>query len=155
MSARYLIVHAEWCPHCVTLLDTMKTLGGNPSKTGEYNVNGTIVRAIEQKELNNPEIKAILGNRHIAGFPTILIKNNNSFNEYNGSRDIESLRQLFSKPKKSKKFSKKQRKVRERKVRESKTKKRNKSTRKTRKTRKPKSTSWLLISVLCCCKVKW
>ena len=145
MSARYLIVHAEWCPHCVTLLDTMKTLGGNPSKTGEYNVNGTIVRAIEQKELNNPDIKAILGNRHIAGFPTILIKNNNSFNEYNGSRDIESLRQLFSKPKKSKKFSKKQRKVRERKprerkVRQSKTTKRKKST---RKTRKPKSTSWL------------
>ena len=142
---RFFIVHAEWCPHCVTLLDTMKTLSGNPSKIGEYNVNGTIVRAIEQKELNNPDIKAILGNRHIAGFPTILIKNNNSFNEYNGSRDIESLRQLFSKPKKSKKFSKKQRKVRERKprerkVRQSKTTKRKKST---RKTRKPKSTSWL------------
>jgi len=140
MSARYLIVHAEWCPHCVTLLDTMKTLGGNPSKTGEYNVNGAKVRAIEQEELNNPEIKAILGNRPIVGFPTILIKTKNSFDEYNGSRDIESLRQLFSKPKKSKKFSKKQRKPRERKVRQSKTTKRKKST---RKTRKPKSTSWL------------
>ena len=141
MSVRYFIVHAEWCPHCVTLLDTMKTLCGNPSKTGEYNLNGAKIRAIEQQELINPEIKAILGNIPIVGFPTILVKIKNSFDEYNGSRDIESLRQLFSKPKKSKKISKKQRKLRQ-----SKTTKRKKSTRKTRntrKTRKPKSTSFL------------
>ena len=143
MSVRFYIVHAEWCPHCVTLLDTMKILDGNPSKTGEYNVNGTTVRAIEQKELNNPDIKVILGNRHIEGFPTILIKNKNSFDEYNGSRDIESLRQLFSKPKNPKKISKKQSKSRERKVRQRKTPKGKKSIRKTRKARKPKPTSWL------------
>jgi len=127
----------------------MKILDGNPSKTGEYNVNGTTVRAIEQKELNNPDIKVILGNRHIEGFPTILIKNKNSFDEYNGSRDIESLRQLFSKPKNPKnpknpkKMSKKQSKSRERKVRQRKTPKGKKSIRKTRKARKPKPTSWL------------
>jgi transposase len=115
----------------------MKTIGGYPSKNGEYNVNGEIVREIEQKELSKPDIKKILGDRQIDGFPTILIKNNKSFDEYNGSRDIDSLRQLFSKPKKSKKFSKNKNK------RKRKTLRKRKSKRNRKTTRKPKPLSWL------------
>jgi arsenate reductase-like glutaredoxin family protein len=100
MHISFYIIHAEWCHHCVTLLETMQTIGGVPSKNGEYNVKGTIVKAIEQKELNNPETQNILGNIQISGFPTILIKNNNDFNEYNGLRDSESLLKLFKKNKK-------------------------------------------------------
>lgn len=131
MHTKFYIVHAEWCPHCVTLLDTMKTIGGYPSKQGEYNVNGTIVRAIEQKELSKPEVKTILDNKRIKAFPTILIKNKNGFNEYNGPREAESLIQLFSKSKKYKKSKRHTNKQRG-------------PTRKipTRKTR-PKIVSWL------------
>jgi len=115
----------------------MKTIGGDLSKIGEYNVNGTMVRAIEQKELSKPDIKTILGDRHIDGFPSILIKNKNSFDEYNGSRDIESLRQLFSKPKKSKKISKKQKR------RQRKTVRNRKRARKKKTVRNRKTVSWL------------
>jgi len=136
MHTKFYIVHAEWCPHCVTLLDTMKTIGGYPSKQGEYNVNGTIVRAIEQKELSKPEVKTILDNKRIKAFPTILIKNKTDFNEYNGPREAESLIQLFSKYKKYKKYKRHTNKQRgpTRKI----------PTRKipTRKT-KPKIVSWL------------
>jgi thiol-disulfide isomerase/thioredoxin len=128
MHTKFYIIHADWCPHCITLLETMKTIGGYPSKQGEYNVNGTIVRAIEQKELSKPQVKTILGNKRINAFPTILIKNRTGFNEYKGPRETESLIQLFSKYKKPKRHTSKQHRL---------TMKR--STRKT----KPKIVSWL------------
>jgi len=128
MYTRFYIIHAKWCPHCITLLDTMKTIGGYPSKRGEYNVNGTIVRAIEQSELNKPDVKTILKRRQIKAFPTILIKNKSGFSEYNGPREPESLIELFSKYKKNKRHTSKQRGT-TRKIQ-------------TRK-RKSKSSSWL------------
>jgi thiol-disulfide isomerase/thioredoxin len=113
MTTKIFIVHAEWCPHCVTLMETLQTIAetvekigglGNPSKNDELNtkgasttlnINGTIVVLIEEKQLNKPEIKGILGNTHIAGFPTILEKKNNGLVEYNGGRDKDSLLKLF------------------------------------------------------------
>lgn len=133
MYTRFYIIHAKWCPHCITLLDTMKTIGGYPSKRGEYNVNGTIVRAIEQSELNKPDVKAILKKRQIKAFPTILIKNKSGFSEYNGPREPESLIELFSKYKKNKRHTSKQRGT---------TRKIQTIKRPTRK-RKSKSSSWL------------
>jgi len=143
MHTNFYIIHAEWCPHCVTLLDTMKTIGGYPSKNGEYNVNGTIIRAIEQKELENPETKTILGDRHIEGFPTILVKNNNNFDEYNGSRDNDSLIQLFSKHKKPKKYIKNQRRHTRKTGRKTRRKTGRKIGRKTGRKIIKKPTSWL------------
>jgi glutaredoxin len=99
MTTNIYVVHAEWCPHCVSLLETLKTIGGPPSKNGEYNVNGTTVSAIEEKELNNEDTKKILGNRPITGFPTILVKNKSEFVEYDGPRDSASLLNLVSKHK--------------------------------------------------------
>jgi hypothetical protein len=86
-------------------METMQKIGGKPSENGEYTVEGTKVRAIERNEFDNPEIKGILGNRHIAGFPTILIKKENGFDEYDGPRDGVSLTNLFTKDAKKQRSS--------------------------------------------------
>ena len=95
MSVKFYIFYADWCPHCKPLMETMELIGG-PATNGEYSVEGTMVRAIEQKEVENPEIKEILSDMPpIKGYPTILIRNGKGFDEYHGIRDETSLKTLF------------------------------------------------------------
>jgi thiol-disulfide isomerase/thioredoxin len=141
MQTNFFIVHAEWCPHCVTLMNTIETLAKNKSNNGEYNVNETMVRAIEQKELNNPEIKKILEDRVIEGFPTILVRNTNGFDEYNGSRDESKLLELFSNDKNIKKTG--GRPIMRRRRTKTRRKTGRKRKRKTVRKRKRKTVSWL------------
>jgi len=95
MSVDGYIFHAEWCPHCVTLMKTMGSIADTPLEKGKYNVNGTVIVAIERNDLNNPETKKILGNTSIVGFPTILMKKEKELVEYVGARDSDSLIELF------------------------------------------------------------
>ena len=139
MDTKFFIVHAEWCLHCITLMETIKTIGGYPSGKGEYDINGTIVRVIEQKELGNPDVKAILGDRHVQGFPTILIKTKNNFEEYNGPRDGDSLRQLFHTDKNPKQQIKKRQRQKRKTIRKN----ARKNARKTPRRPAKKSVSWL------------
>jgi thiol-disulfide isomerase/thioredoxin len=70
---------ASWCGHCKNFRETWNSLGNTFSKD---------INFISYDSDKNP--KAIR-EWNIKGFPTIIVRNDNTAKEYNGDRDIDSL----------------------------------------------------------------
>ena len=95
-NPKHYIFHAFWCPHCTTLLDTLKNM--NQMETTDNNkvmIGGSEVRLVEQQEMYNKSIQKILGGYVVKSFPTILSINNKNIKEYEGPRDEISLTEHF------------------------------------------------------------
>lgn len=95
-TTQHYIIHANWCPHCVTLINTIDNMK-EAEKINEdmRKIGGSNVQLIEQEDLEKPYVKNILGGYKITGFPTILSIKNDKIEEYNGLRDETSLLKHF------------------------------------------------------------
>jgi thiol-disulfide isomerase/thioredoxin len=90
------IIHANWCGHCIKLMDSIKdySTGGN-----KYLFDKANVEVFEQNDLENDRVKKILGGYQFSGFPTIIRSNGDgkSFDEFKGDRTPENLIEFFNK----------------------------------------------------------
>ncbi len=90
------IIHANWCGHCVKLINSIKkyTTDGNNYLFGKANI-----EAFEQNELENDRAKKIFGGYQFSGFPTILksCEDGKRFEEFSGERTPENLIEFFNK----------------------------------------------------------
>lgn len=79
-----MLFKAEWCGHCKSFLPTWEKI----SNDSNLNINFKIF----DSEKNKKEINEY----NIEGFPTIMYKVNDKLIEYNGSRDVESIKKFIS-----------------------------------------------------------
>lgn len=88
------IIHANWCRHCIRLMDSIKKYSkeGNKYLFGDANV-----EAFEQNELENEVAKKIFGDYQFTGFPTIMKSTGNGFEEFRGERTPDNLIEFFNK----------------------------------------------------------
>lgn len=93
---KHFIFHANWCQHCVNLMDTLHNMKQvEKIDDNNFKIGGSKVRLVEQQEMKSKSIQKILGGYVVRGFPTILSINNNNIEEYNGLRDESSLLEHF------------------------------------------------------------
>ena len=90
------IIHANWCGHCVKLINSIKNYStvGNNYLFGKANV-----AAFEQNDLKNARTKKIFGGYQFSGFPTILrlSEDGKRFEEFRGERTHDNLIEFFNK----------------------------------------------------------
>ena len=105
---KHYIFHANWCSHCVNLMDTLHNMKQvEKVDNNKIIIGGSEVRLVEQQEMNTKQIKKILGGYVVRGFPTILSISNNNIEEYDGLRDESSLLEHFKEKPNNKKKKKK------------------------------------------------
>ena len=112
-TTKHFILHANWCSHCVNLMDTLNNMKQvEKIDNNIIKIGGSKVRLIEQQEIESEAVKKILGGYVVRGFPTILSISNNNIEEYEGLRDESSLLEHFKeKPNNKKKKKKKKNKT--------------------------------------------
>lgn len=107
-TTKHYIFHANWCPHCVTLMNTLHNMKQvEKIDDNRIIIGGSEVRLVEQQEMETETVKKILGGYVVRGFPTILSISNNNIEEYNGLRDENSLLEHFKEKPNNKKKKKK------------------------------------------------
>lgn len=80
-----MLFHAEWCGHCVEFMPTFRKLEKefiNPEKLNAVKISDKNTKLIETYQ--------------IGGFPTIKLYDGKNFHEYNGGRDIVSIRHFVN-----------------------------------------------------------
>ena len=90
-EVNFVLFYAEWCPHCQRFEPTWEKLSDNlDGKT----VNGQKVNIQKVDCAENENSKKCSAN-NIEGYPTIKCFTNNGVKEYNGQRDLDSLKSFL------------------------------------------------------------
>jgi len=85
-----ILYYADWCPHCTVIKPTWNELNKKYSRSKN-------VRLIEV-EYDNMKHVPKKYSKHIRGFPTLnLVKDDKILTEYNGHRNLDSLKDFIGK----------------------------------------------------------
>ena len=76
-----MLFHADWCGHCHHFMPTFEKL------RREY-VDNNLLNVVKISDKN----KELISEYQIGGYPTIKLYDGNKFHDYNGGRDINSIR---------------------------------------------------------------
>ena len=82
-----MLFKAEWCGHCKNFIPVWNTLKNDNSLNKKFNF------VTYDSEQNSK----IVSKLNIQGYPTLLIKKNDTITEYKGARDFEYLNQYLIK----------------------------------------------------------
>uniref|UniRef100_A0A6C0J4M4 Thioredoxin domain-containing protein n=1 Tax=viral metagenome TaxID=1070528 RepID=A0A6C0J4M4_9ZZZZ len=82
-----MLFKAEWCGHCKNFIPVWNTLKNNTSLNKKFN----FITYDSEKD------SKVVSKLNIRGYPTLLIKKNDTVTEYNGARDFEYLNEYLNK----------------------------------------------------------
>jgi len=81
-----MLFKAEWCGHCKNFIPVWNTLKNDKKLNKKFN----FITYDSEKD------SKVVSNLNIQGYPTLLLKKNDTVTEYSGARDFEYLNEYLN-----------------------------------------------------------